>query len=92
MLYEFVATTGAVAQTCHNLPGEVEALSMLKTGELLFGLHKASDTGIHAFDIESCSVTDSVLVETSYTDLTEFGNEKPLPIFEQINDNFSQFN
>jgi len=68
-LSEFVYETGTVGQTCDNFPAQVEALSSLKTGELLFALHQANDTGIHSFDIESCSVTNSVLVDTPYTDI-----------------------
>jgi hypothetical protein len=68
-LYEFVYETGTVAQTCDNFPGEVEALSHLETGELLFALHQTNDTGIHAFDIASCSVTNQVMVDTPYTDI-----------------------
>jgi Leucine-rich repeat (LRR) protein len=62
---------GAVAEVCHDFPSEVEALDILADGSLLFGLHDASDTSIHSFDIGGCSVKDSVPlpVNTPYTDI-----------------------
>lgn len=43
---------------------------MLTTGELLFALHKAEDTGIHSFNVENCARKDNVpLVDTPYTDI-----------------------
>jgi Leucine-rich repeat (LRR) protein len=70
-LYRYSPETGAVDQACNDFPSQVEALEMLADGTLLFGLHQASDTSIHSFDIGSCSVKDSVPlpVDTPYTDI-----------------------
>jgi len=68
-LYQFDSQTGAVDKTCHHFPGEVEALSMLKTGELLFGLHQANDTDIHSFNLNNCTITNSHPINTPYNDI-----------------------
>ncbi len=68
-LYQFDYQTGVVDKTCRHFPSQVEALSMLDTNELLFSLHKSSDTSIHSFDPSSCTITNSLLVNTPYTDI-----------------------
>ena len=65
---------GAVSEKCNHFPSEVEALDVVVFDEnerLLFALHTASDTSIHSFDVETCSIIDSVPlpVDTLYTDI-----------------------
>jgi hypothetical protein len=71
VLHRYFYETGMTDKVCHHFPSEVEALDMLANGTLLFALHKASDTQIHSFDIDNCSVKDSVPlpVDTPYTDI-----------------------
>ncbi|RKZ82016.1 MAG: hypothetical protein DRR19_21340 [Candidatus Parabeggiatoa sp. nov. 1] len=71
VLYRYFSETGAVEQACNDFPSQVEALDMLADGTLLFGLHEASDTRIHSFDIDTCSVRESISmsVDTPYTDI-----------------------
>jgi Leucine-rich repeat (LRR) protein len=70
-LFRYFYDTGATNQACDNFPSQVEALSMLADGTLLFALDKTSDTSIHLFDIDECSVKNSVSlpVDTPYTDI-----------------------
>jgi hypothetical protein len=71
VLHRYFYHTQTTDKVCHNFSSQVEALDMLADGTLLFTLHKASDTHIHSFDINSCSVKDSVPlpVDTPYTDI-----------------------
>ena len=68
-LYQYDA--GNVSQVCDTLPAGVEALDILPTGELLFASHKASDTSIHAFNTETCSIDASIKlpISTPYSDI-----------------------
>jgi alpha-tubulin suppressor-like RCC1 family protein len=70
-LYKYFYETGAVVKACDGFPSQAEALDMLADGSLLFGLHHAGDTNIHSFDIDTCSVKNSVPlpIETPYTDI-----------------------
>jgi hypothetical protein len=78
-LYQY--ENGTVAQVCQNFPSEVEALDMLADGTLLFALHEANDTRIHSFDIETCTIKDTVPlpVETPYTDIEGITWHCPTP-------------
>jgi len=79
VLYKY--ENGTVAETCNDFPSQVEALDMLADGSLLFGLHTASDTSIHSFDIASCAVKDTVPlpVDTPYTDIEGISWMCPAP-------------
>jgi Leucine-rich repeat (LRR) protein len=70
-LFRYFYETGETDQACDHFPSQVEALSMLADDTLLFALDEASDTSIHLFDIDNCSVKNSVLlpVDTPYTDI-----------------------
>ncbi|BAP57480.1 hypothetical protein THII_3183 [Thioploca ingrica] len=68
-LYKYFYDTGKVEKACDSFPSEVEALDMLADGSLLFALHQARDTRIHSFDITTCSVLDTVPIETPYSDI-----------------------
>jgi Leucine-rich repeat (LRR) protein len=78
VLYEY--EDGAVEQVCDDFSSEVEALSMLADGTLLFALHDASDTRIHSFDIENCLAKQNapVQVETLYTDIEGITSNCPI--------------
>jgi hypothetical protein len=72
VLYQ--SENGEVTEKCNDFPSEVEALEVvvLEGNErLLFALHAASDTSIHSFDVDTCSIIDSVPlpVDTLYTDI-----------------------
>jgi len=70
-LFRYFYDTGKTDQACDHFPSQVEALSILGDGTLLFALDEASDTSIHLFDIDKCSVKNSVSlpVDTPYTDI-----------------------
>ncbi len=68
-LYQFDSQTGIVDKTCKHFPSQVEALSMLNTNELLFSLHKSSDTSIYSFDPNNCAITNSLSINTPYSDI-----------------------
>lgn len=66
-LYEY--DKGIVTVKCDNFPSEVESLDMYGENTMLFGLHQASDTGIHLFNIDSCSIDFSMNIDTPYDDI-----------------------
>jgi hypothetical protein len=66
-LYEY--DKGVVKVKCNNFPSQVEALDMYGENTLLFGLHKTSDTNIHLFNIDTCSIDFSVVIDTPYDDI-----------------------
>ena len=70
-LFRYFYDTGTTNQACNHFPSQVEALSILADGTLLFALDEASDTSIYLFDIDNCSVKNSVSlpVDTPYTDI-----------------------
>jgi Leucine-rich repeat (LRR) protein len=69
-LYEYIYETGTLEKSCDRFPSDVEALSMLANDSLLFAVHQSNDTGIHAFDIESCSIAESAFLANSpYNDI-----------------------
>jgi hypothetical protein len=70
-LYQYFHETGTMEKVCDDFPSPVKALDTLTDGLLLFALHQANDTRLQSFDINSCSVKDSVSLpaETQYTEI-----------------------
>jgi len=77
VLHQYNFATGEFTQPCNNFPSEVEAIDTLSDGNLLIAFHQASDTSIHSFNIESCSIDVSVVlppaanspIDTPYRDI-----------------------
>ncbi len=70
-LYQYDDDARVVSEICDTLPAGVEALDILPTGELLFASDQASDTSIHAFNTETCSIYASAKlpIDTPYSDI-----------------------
>lgn len=70
-LWSYTPATDSVTLLCDNLPGAVEALETLPSGDLLFAVHGGSSVLEAAiFDVESCTVVGgAAYADTPYTDV-----------------------
>lgn len=68
-LYTFDYASKTIEVQCDSFPGEVEALEMLEDGKLLFATHRASDTYLHQFNLDTCEVEIEQYIKTPYTDI-----------------------
>jgi len=70
-LWSYTPATGDVALLCDNLPGSVEALETMPSGDLLFATHGDSSVLEAAiFDVESCTIVGgAAYADTPYTDV-----------------------
>lgn|GEM_PF-2890538 len=68
-LYAYYFDSKELIKKCESFPNEVEAIDTLEDGSLLFSLHQNDDSSIHAFDIESCSISATAPIATTFTDI-----------------------
>jgi hypothetical protein len=68
-LWSYKPDTDALTLKCSNLAFETEAVEMLLDGKLLLGRHQDKTLLLHALDIPTCAMVESLNIPIPYNDV-----------------------